>query len=159
MEAISIGLTEGFDEHHLDYRIRSTQFPGDHLQKLGVSLMRPIGGHAEYVDATRLYPPVPLHEYLGHAPVCARYELAGIRCVDLGSVMFATYDAAGALVPAAMELLRLAIPRRVYTQSHIECIAEPFEEVIAQRTRARGVRIVSEPRFLRHFCAHFAPIG
>jgi tryptophanase len=159
MEAIATGLEEVFDDHYLEYRIRSTTYLGDKLHALGVPLMRPIGGHAVYVDARRLYPQIPVHEYPGQSLVCALYLLAGIRCVEIGSVMFGTYDANGALVPAAMELVRLAIPRRVYTQSHIEYVAETFEEVMAQRTAARGLRITREPRTLRHFTAHFAPLG
>ena len=157
MEAIAIGLVEIFDPHYLEYRIRSTTFLGDHLHALGVPLMRPIGGHAVYVDAKALYPQIPVTEYPGQALVCELYQLAGIRCVEIGSVMFGTYGADGALVPAAMELVRLAIPRRVYTQSHIEYVAETFEEVLRRREATRGYRIVKEPRFLRHFSAHFAP--
>ena len=158
MEAIAIGLEEVFDDHYLEYRIRSTTYLGDRLHALGVPLMRPIGGHAVYVDARRLYPHIPVHDYPGQALVCELYTLAGIRCVEIGSVMFGTYDAAGTLVPAAMELVRLAIPRRVYTQSHIEYVAETFEEVLARRERTRGLRIMREPKLLRHFSAHFAPI-
>jgi tryptophanase len=157
MEAIAIGLVEIFDAHYLEYRIRSTTFLGNRLHALGVPLMRPIGGHAVYVDAKALYPQIPVDEYPGQALVCELYTLAGIRCVEIGSVMFGTYDAKGALVPAAMELVRLAIPRRVYTQSHIEYVAETFEEVMRRREQARGYRIVKEPKFLRHFSAHFAP--
>ena len=157
MEAIATGLVEIFDPHYLEYRIRSTTFLGDRLHAMGVPLMRPIGGHAVYVDAKALYPRVPVAQYPGQALVCELYTLAGIRCVEIGSVMFGTYDAQGALVPAAMELVRLAIPRRVYTQSHIEYVAETFEEVLRRRDRAHGYRIVKEPRFLRHFSAHFEP--
>ena len=159
MEAIATGLEEVFDDHYLEYRIRSTAFLGDRLHALGVPLMRPIGGHAVYVDAKRLYPHIPVHEYPGQALVCALYTLAGIRSVEIGSVMFGTYGEGGALVPASMELVRLAIPRRVYTQSHIEYVAETFEEVMAQRRSARGVRITREPKYLRHFTARFEPIG
>lgn len=159
MEAIAIGLEEVFDDHYLEYRVRSTTYLGDRLHALGVPLMRPIGGHAVYVDAKRLYPHIPVHEYPGQALVCALYLLGGIRSVEIGSVMFGTYDAAGALVPASMELVRLAIPRRVYTQSHIEWVAETFEGVMAERTLARGLRITCEPRFLRHFTAHFEPLA
>ena len=158
MEAIATGLEEVFDEHYLEYRIRSTTFLGDRLHALGVPLMRPTGGHAVYVDAKALYPQIPVREYPGQALVCELYTLAGIRCVEIGSVMFGTYDAAGALVPAAMELVRLAIPRRVYTQSHIEYVAETFEEVLRRRTTTRGLRITKEPRFLRHFTAQFSPV-
>lgn len=158
MEAIAIGLVEIFDPHYLEYRIRSTTFLGDHLHALGVPLMRPIGGHAVYVDAKALYPHIPVAQYPGQALVCELYTLAGIRCVEIGSVMFGTYDPQGTLVPASMELVRLAIPRRVYTQSHIEYVAETFEEIMRRREGTRGYRITKEPRFLRHFSAHFAPV-
>jgi tryptophanase len=159
MEAIATGLEEVFEDHYLEYRIRSTTYLGDRLHALGVPLMRPIGGHAVYVDATGLYPHIPVHEYPGQALVCALYVLGGIRSVEIGSVMFGTYDGGGVLVPAAMELVRLAIPRRVYTQSHIEYVAETFEGVMAARPSARGLRITHEPRFLRHFTAHFEPLA
>jgi tryptophanase len=117
--------------------------------------MRPIGGHAVYIDAKRLYPHIPPEEYPGQTLVCELYRLGGIRSVEIGSVMFGKYDEAGRLVPAPMELVRLAIPRRVYTQSHIEYVIETFDEVMRTRERARGYRIIKEPRFLRHFTAHF----
>lgn len=156
MEAIAQGLVEVFDDQYLEYRIKSTAYLGNKLRAMGVPLMLPIGGHAVYVDAKGLYPQIPVHEYPGQALVCALYTLAGIRCVEIGSVMFGTYDGAGALVPSAMELVRLAIPRRVYTQSHIEYVAETFEEAVARKKEARGLRITYEPRYLRHFTARFA---
>lgn len=159
MEAIAVGLDEVFDPHYLDYRIRSTTFLGEKLHALGVPLMRPIGGHAVYVDAKKLYPHIPAHEYPGQALVCELYRLGGIRSVEIGSVMFGTYADDGALRPARMELVRLAIPRRVYTQSHIEYVAETFEEIIRTRHDVRGYRIVKEPKFLRHFTAWFEPLG
>jgi tryptophanase len=159
MEAIAIGLEEVFDPHYLDYRIRSTTFLGEKLHALGVPLMRPIGGHAVYIDAKKLYPQIPSAEYPGQALVCELYKLGGIRSVEIGSVMFGKYDADGGLVPSAMELVRLAIPRRVYTQSHVEYVAETFEEVMRTRAGVRGFRIVKEPKFLRHFTAHFEPLG
>ena len=130
MEAIAIGLEEVFDDHYLEYRIRSTTYLGDHLHALGVPLMRPIGGHAVYVDARRL------SGILRHGDV--RVQAARVH--------------------AAMDLVRLAIPRRVYTQSHIEYVAETFEQVLARREGARGLRIVREPKLLRHFSAHFLPL-
>lgn len=158
MEAIAIGLEEVFDPHYLEYRIRSTTFLGDRLHEMGVPLMRPIGGHAVYIDAKALYPNIPVQHYPGQALVCELFVLGGIRSVEIGSVMFGTYDGAGALIPSAMELVRLAIPRRVYTQSHIEYVAETFEEVLRRREHAKGFRITREPRFLRHFSAHFEPL-
>lgn len=158
MEAIAIGLDEVFEPDYLDYRIRSTMFLGEKLHALGVPLMRPTGGHAVYIDAKKLYPHIPPHHYPGQALVCELYRLGGIRCVEIGSVMFGKYTADGALVPANMELVRLAIPRRVYTQSHIEYVAETFEEIMRSRGTAKGFRIVKEPRFLRHFTARFEPL-
>ncbi len=158
MEAIAIGLREIFDPHYLGYRIRSTTYLGDKLHALGVPLMLPIGGHAVYIDARQLYPHIPPSEYPGQALVCELYRLAGVRSVEIGSVMFGTYAADGSLVPAAMELVRLAIPRRVYTQSHIEYVVETFEEIMRRRDQVRGLRITKEPRFLRHFTAHFEPL-
>ncbi|MCC6840611.1 MAG: tryptophanase [Flavobacteriales bacterium] len=159
MEAIATGLQEVFDPHYLNYRIRSTTFLGDRLHELGVPLMRPIGGHAVYIDAKALYPHIPPHQYPGQALVCELYRLGGIRSVEIGSVMFGTYATDGTLVPARMELVRLAIPRRVYTQSHIEYVAETFEEIMRTRDQVRGLRIIKEPRFLRHFTAHFEELA
>ena len=159
MEAIAIGLQEVFDPHYLDYRIKSTLFLGTRMDELGVPLMLPIGGHAVYVDARKLYPHIPPHQFPGQALVGELYKLAGIRTVEIGSVMFGTYNSDGSLNPASMELVRLAIPRRVYTQSHIEYVVETFEELMKHREEARGLRITKEPRFLRHFTAHFEPIA
>lgn len=158
MEALAIGLQEIFDPHYLDYRIKSTLFLGKRLREMGVPLMLPIGGHAVYVDAKKLYPHIPAHEYPGQALVCELYELAGIRTVEIGSVMFGTYNEDGSLKPAPMELVRLAVPRRVYTQSHIEYVIETFAEIMDRREGVRGLRITKEPRFLRHFTAHFEPL-
>ena len=159
MEAIAIGLREIFDPNYLDYRIKSTLFLGQKLHDLGVPLMLPIGGHAVYIDAKKLYPHIPPHHYPGQALVGELYKLGGIRTVEIGSVMFGTYAEDGTLKPAPMELVRLAIPRRVYTQSHIEYVVETFEELMKQREHVRGVRITKEPRFLRHFTAHFESLA
>ncbi|MBS1568843.1 MAG: tryptophanase [Bacteroidetes bacterium] len=155
MEAIAIGLEEVFDPHYLEYRIKSTAFLGDALNKMGVPLMLPIGGHAVYIDAKKLYPHIPPAQYPGQALVCELFRIGGIRSVEIGSVMFGTYAEDGSLKPARMELVRLAIPRRVYTQSHIEYVAEAFGEVMRHREQVKGLRIMKEPKFLRHFTAHF----
>ena len=118
---------------------------------MGVPLIQPIGGHAVYVDAKAMLPNIPPSEYPGQALVCALYEVGGIRAVEIGSVMFGKYDAAGQLVTAPMELVRLAIPRRVYTQSHMEYVIEVFEEVLRRKDQLKGLRIMEEPKFLRHF--------
>ncbi|MBL0259178.1 MAG: tryptophanase [Bacteroidetes bacterium] len=155
MEAIAIGLEEVFDPAYLQYRIRSTTYLGEALYKKGVPLIYPIGGHAVYIDAKGFYPNIPVDHYPGQALVCELYTTGGIRCVEVGSVMFGKYDEHGKLIPAPMELVRLAIPRRVYTQSHIDFVIEVFDEVIKAKTSARGLRITHEPHFLRHFTAQF----
>lgn len=155
MEAIAVGLEEVFDAHYLKYRIRSTQYFGDKLTELGIPLVRPIGGHAVYIDAKAFYPNIPVEHYPGQALVCELYLKGGVRAVEIGSVMFGKYNAHGKLIPAAMELVRLAIPRRVYTQSHIDYVIEVFENVLKNRDHTRGLRITYEPKFLRHFTAKF----
>lgn len=155
MEAIAIGLEEVFDPAYLHYRIRSTTYLGEALYKKGVPLIYPVGGHAVYIDAKGFYPNIPVEHYPGQALVCELYKMGGIRCVEVGSVMFGKYDDKGKLIPAPMELVRLAIPRRVYTQSHIDFVIEVFDEVIKAKDSARGLRITHEPHFLRHFTAQF----
>lgn len=158
MEAIAIGLKEVFEEYYLKYRIRSTEYLGDRLLEMGIPIVRPVGGHAVYVDAKSLYNHIPVEEYPGQALVCELYLKGGIRCVEIGSVMFGKYDTKGKLIPAPMELVRLAIPRRVYTQSHIEFVIEVFEKIIQEKSRVRGYKITHEPQFLRHFLANFEPV-
>lgn len=158
MEAIAIGLEEVFEPDYLDYRIKSTGYMGEQLRKIGVPLIWPPGGHAIYVDAKAFYPHIPVEEFPGQALSCALYLKAGIRCCEIGSVMFGKNDENGKLVPAAMELVRLAIPRRVYTQSHIDYVVETFRELEKERERAHGYRITYEPPFLRHFTARFEPV-
>ena len=155
MEAIAVGLREVFQPDYLHYRIKSTTYLGDKLKALGVPILFPVGGHAVYVDARRFYPNIPIEHYPGQALVCALYELGGVRCVEVGSVMFGKYDEQGKLVAAPMDLVRLAIPRRVYTQSHIDYVVEVFEAALKERDAAKGFRISYEPKFLRHFTAHF----
>ena len=159
MEAIARGLEEVFDPDYLDYRIKSTAYLGEHLDQLGIPVIKPIGGHAVYVDAKAFYPHIPPHEFPGQALVCDLYLKSGIRSCEIGSVMFGKYDEHGRLLPAAMELVRLAIPRRVYTQSHIDYVIETFAELKNEREKASGFRITYEPPFLRHFTARFEPVG
>jgi tryptophanase len=118
---------------------------------MGVPLMWPVGGHAVYIDAKKLYPNIPVNQYPGQALVCELYLEGGIRTVEIGSVMFGKYNEQYELIPASMELVRLAIPRRVYTQSHIEYVIEVFEKIMANRDNVKGLKIVEEPEFLRHF--------
>ncbi|MCB0410680.1 MAG: tryptophanase, partial [Flavobacteriales bacterium] len=158
MEALAIGLKEVFEPDYLEYRIKSTAYLGENLHKMGVPVMLPIGGHAVYVDAKKLYPHIPVNEYPGQALACELYKLAGIRTVEIGSVMFGKYDEYGKLIPAPMELVRLAIPRRVYTQSHVEYVIETFEEILKTKEDVKGFKITQEPKFLRHFTSYFEPL-
>jgi tryptophanase len=158
MEAIAIGLREIFQPDYLDYRIKSTAYLGDHLDKMGIPLMLPVGGHAVYIDARALYPHIPADQYPGQALVCELYLHGGIRAVEIGSVMFGKYDKEGKLLPHTMELVRLAIPRRVYTQSHIDYVIEVFEKVLEKRDNVKGLQITEEAQFLRHFTARFSPL-
>jgi tryptophanase len=153
LEAIAIGLQEVMDENYLHYRIRSIEYLTEKLVKAGVPVMQPAGGHAVYLDAKEFLPHVPVNEYPGQALVAALYVEGGIRSVEIGSLMFGRYDASGKLIPAAMELVRLAIPRRVYTQSHIDYVAEVIIEVFNNRNEIKGMKIVEEAPTLRHFTA------
>ncbi|MBS1769873.1 MAG: tryptophanase [Acidobacteria bacterium] len=155
MEAIAQGLREVFDTDYLNYRIVSTRYLGEHIRAKGIPVLYPIGGHAVYVDARLLYPHIPVNQYPGQVLVCELYKRGGIRAVEIGSVMFGKYDQTGNLIPAASELVRLAIPRRVYTQSHIDYVIEVFDEIKDAANETKGLRIVKETPFLRHFTAHF----
>lgn len=157
MEAIAVGLGEVFSPDYLRYRIRSIEYLGEKIQEFGIPIMVPIGGHAVYVDAHALYPHIPISQYPGQTLVCELYVKGGVRCVEVGSVMFGKYDINRKLIPAPMELVRLAIPRRVYTQSHIDYVVEVFREIERTRALTRGMRITREPKVLRHFTAHFQP--
>lgn len=159
MEAIAIGLKEIFDPAYLRYRIKSTAYLGEHLHKMGVPVMMPIGGHAVYIDAKKLYDHIPVDQYPGQALACELYLKGGIRTVEIGSVMFGKYDENGKLIHAPMELVRLAIPRRVYTQSHIEYVIETFREILDNKEKVKGYKIVEEAKLLRHFTAHFEKIN
>lgn len=159
MEALAIGLEEVFDKDYLHYRIKSTAYLGERLRAKGIPVVWPIGGHAVYIDAKKLYGNIPVNEYPGQALVLDLYLKGGIRCVEVGSVMFGKYDEEGKLIPAANELVRLAIPRRVYTQSHIDYVLDVFDDILELRDRKNGYRITYEPPFLRHFTAHFEPIN
>jgi tyrosine phenol-lyase len=158
LEAIAQGLDEILDENYLHYRIRSVEYLGERLVASGVPILRPPGGHAIYLNARKFLPHVPPHEYPGQSVVVELYRAGGIRSVEIGSVMFGRNDSRGAFVPARMELVRLAIPRRVYTQSHIDYVIEVVLGCFANRSTMKGYRIVEEPPMLRHFTAKFAPL-
>jgi tryptophanase len=150
LEAMAQGFIEVLDEDYLRYRIRSTEYLGERLAAGGVPIVEPPGGHAIYLDAAEMCPHLPRERFPGQAVVCALYREAGIRACEIGSVMFGAH--------ARMELVRLAIPRRVYTQSHIDYVIEAVLEVHQRRQELRGYRIVEAPPSLRHFTARFAEV-
>ena len=158
LEAIAQGLEEVLDEHYLTYRIRSVEYLGEKLTGAGIPIMVPPGGHAIYLDAKRFAEHIPPHRYPGQAIVCELFRKGGIRSVEIGSVMFGRYDGTGSLVSPSMELVRMAIPRRVYTQSHIDYVIEVTKEVFRHRKELRGFKITEEPPVLRHFTAKFQPM-
>jgi tryptophanase len=150
LEAIAVGLEEILDPDYLRYRIISTGYLGRHIADHGVPIVEPPGGHAIYIDAARMLPHIPPEQFPGQALSVELYRHAGIRSVEIGSVMFGA--------AAQHELLRLAIPRRVYTQSHIDYVVEAILEVNAHKNEIRGMEIVEAPPFLRHFSARFRPL-
>ena len=159
LEAIAQGLEEVLDENYLHYRLRSVEYLGERLVAAGVPILRPPGGHAIYLNARKFLPHVLPQEFPGQSLVVELYRTGGIRSVEIGSVMFGRNDSRGVFVPSRMELVRLAIPRRVYTQSHIDYVIEVVLEVFGRRESMKGYRIVEEPPMLRHFTAKFAPLG
>ncbi len=158
LEAIAQGLKEAVHPDYLRYRIRSTAYLGDALDAAGVPVVKPIGGHAVYLDAKALLSHVPALQYPGQSLAVALYQTGGIRSCEIGSVMFGRQPD-GSEVPAAMELVRLAIPRRTYTQSHIDYVIEVVTAVARHADRLKGYAMVDEPPALRHFTARFSPIG
>jgi tryptophanase len=157
LDAIAQGLREVVEHDYLRYRIRSTAYLGDALHAAGVPVVRPIGGHAVYIDAGALLPQIPPLQYPGQALACALYTEGGVRGCEIGSVMFGRRE--DGEEPAAVELVRLAIPRRTYTQSHIDYVIEVVLAVAARASELRGLRIVHDPPMLRHFTARFEPVG
>jgi tryptophanase len=158
LEAVARGLEEVVEEPYLRYRIRSTEYLHERLVAAGVPVIQPAGGHAVYIDARALLPHIPPLEYPGIALVNALYVEAGIRGVEIGSVMFGRQPDGSERAPA-MDLVRLAIPRRVYTQSHIDYVAEAVIGVAALKQQLRGYRITKAPAVLRHFTALFEPLA
>ncbi len=140
------------------YRLRTCAYIGERLTALGVPIVRPTGGHAVFVDAKRLLPQIPPLQYPGQALAVALYEEGGVRACEIGSVMFGQRPD-GSETPAAMELVRLAIPRRVYTQSHADYLIEVFEAVAARKETLGGYKIVWQPPAMRHFTAKFQPLA
>jgi tryptophanase len=158
LEAIAVGLHEALDEDYLRYRIRSIAYLGEKLTAAGIPIVTPTGGHALYLDAKRWLAHIPQHEFPAWALSLVLYLEGGIRAAEIGSVMFGRQPD-GSERPADLELVRLAFPRRVYTQSHVDYVAEVLLYIASFADRIRGVRIVQSPPVLRHFTAHLAPAG
>jgi tryptophanase len=150
LEAIAVGVQESLEEDYLRYRIASTAYLGDHIAEHGVPIVQPPGGHAIYIDAKAFLPHIPQEQFPGVALAAELYLEGGIRSVEIGSLMFAS--------AARMELVRLAIPRRVYTQSHIDYVVEIILKVWERRAQIKGMRLTYEAPFLRHFTAYLEPI-
>lgn len=158
LEAIAIGLKEIVQEDYLYYRIRSIAYMGERLDEMNIPYIKPTGGHALYLDAAAFMNHIPVEHFPGQALACALYLEGGVRGVEIGSVMFGKKDAQGGFIPAPLELVRLAIPRRVYTQSHIDYVVEVITQVYQQRDQYRGYKMTYEAPLLRHFTAKFEAI-
>ena len=157
LEAIAVGLYEALDPDYLQYRIRSVEYLAEKMIAAGIPIVRPAGGHALYLDARQWLPHIPQSEYPGWALSLVLYLEGGIRACEIGSVMFGKQPD-GTERAADLELVRLAFPRRVYTQSHMDYVAEVLLHVNTLASRIRGVKIVEQPPALRHFTAKFAPL-
>ena len=157
LEAIAQGLREVVEHDYLHYRVRSTEYLGEALVRLGIPIVQPTGGHAVYVDARAMLGHIPPLQYPGQALAVALYEVGGVRGCEIGTVMFGLHPD-GTEHPAMMDLVRLAIPRRTYTQSHIDYVIEVCAEVAARGPKLPGYRIVEQSPALRHFTARFEPI-
>ncbi len=156
LEAIAVGLQEVLEEDYLRYRLAEARYLGEHLMEIGYPIVQPPGGHAIYIDAKTLLPHIPQNEYPGQALSAELYLAGGIRTVEIGSVMFGKIDPkTGEETPAEMELVRLALPRRTHTQSHIDYVLEVAKDVYKNREKIKGMRITEQPKFLRHFTARF----
>ena len=158
LEALAVGIEEVLDEHYLAYRLAVSRYMAVGLNRVGIPTVQPPGGHAVYIDAKAFLPHIPPEQFPGQALVCELYRSEGVRSCEIGSVMFGK-TVQGRFQAAPMELVRLAFPRRVYTQSHFDYILEGAEALVGRKGEMRGMRIVHEPPFLRHFTARFEPIG
>ena len=157
LDALAVGLEEVVDENYLAYRVRSNAYIVERLDALGVPVVKPAGGHAVFVDARAWLNHIDPMHYPGQALAVALYEAGGIRSCEIGTVMFGRQKD-GTEQRAPMDLVRLAMPRRTYTQSHADYIVEVFEEITRRKTSLKGLRIRKEPAMLRHFTCEFEPM-
>lgn len=159
LEAIAVGLQEVLEEDYLRYRLAEAKYLGERLLEIGYPIVQPPGGHAIYIDAKTLLPHIPQNQYPGQSLSVELYLEGGIRTVEIGSVMFGKINPkTGKETPADMELVRLALPRRTHTQSHIDYVLEVAKDVYKNRANIKGMKITKQPKFLRHFTAEFEPI-
>ncbi len=158
LEAVATGLDEVLEEEYLKYRLRSTAYLAEKAEQAGVPIVQPPGGHAVYLDAKALLPHIPPAQYPAQALAVELYRVGGVRGAEIGSVMFGKRQRDGTETPAAMELVRLAVPRRTYTQSHVDYVAEVIAEVARRKRELRGYRMVEQGPWLRHFTARFEPV-
>lgn len=158
LEAMAVGLEEVLDERYLEYRLAVTRYMAEGFNKLGIPTVQPPGGHAVYIDAKSFLPHIPPHQFPGQSLACELYLSQGIRGCEIGSVMFGSFRNDGSFIPAAMELVRLAFPRRVYTQSHFDYILEGLADLVARKGELCGLELSYDPPFLRHFTAKFRPL-
>jgi tryptophanase len=159
LEIIAVGLMEALEYDYQVYRHATVMYLGEKLESLGIPFVKPVGGHAVFLDAKAFLPNIPPAQYPGVGLVNEIYIEGGVRCVELGSVMFGKRDDDGNETPAALELVRLAFPRRVYTQSHFDYLVEVLGDVWRNRDTISGYRITYQPKFLRHFTCHFEKIA
>jgi tryptophanase len=159
LEAMGVGLEEALDPEYLRYRVATTQYMAKGLEKLGIPVVRPTGGHAVFIDARRFLPHIAPEHFPGQSLAIEIYLNDGVRTVEVGSASLGKRDPEGRFVPAAMDLVRLAFPRRCYTQSHFDYVLEGMESVVARKEALRGMRILHEPPVLRQFTARFAPLS
>jgi tryptophanase len=159
LDAMAVGLKEGLDENYLAYRLGQTEYLAAKLQELRVPIIEPAGGHAVYIDARRMFQHIPQAEFPGQALAVELYREGGIRASEIGSVMFAYQDPdSGETIYPDLELVRLAIPRRVYTQSHLEYVAETLGKILEKKDAVKGYKFTYAPALLRHFTARFKPV-
>jgi tryptophanase len=159
LEAMAVGLQEVLDERYLEYRIAVTRYMADGLNRVGIPTVQPPGGHAVYIDAKSFLPHIAPEQFPGQVLACELYLAEGIRSCEIGSAMCGKFDSTGGFIPAPMELVRLAFPRRVYTQSHFDYIVEGMKGIVEKKHTLRGLRLVYDPPFLRHFTARFEPLS